>query len=157
MRLKSFVSFGDELQKISAKRITLSLPTTKEEASKKYKKLRDPAASGLAGGALGAFISRAVGGGTKGPWRTWRIPAAIGGAAGLTDYYAMRPAKRAGRKKKAIPKKKTAMLGSETFTPARSLAQTRAVGRFQDKVIHKGERLRPPTVGQAHLAPGAQI
>ena len=49
--------------------------------------------------------------------------------------------------------KKVAMLGSGTFTPARSLSQTRSVGNFQDKIIHKGDRLRPPTMGQKFTIP----
>ena len=59
---------------------------------------------------------------------------------GLADYLAK--TKKVGKTRKV----KKAMMGSATFTPARALSQTRATSRFQDKMIHKGERLRPPTV-----------
>jgi len=48
---------------------------------------------------------------------------------------------------------KLAMTGSGTFTPGRALSQTKAVGSFQDKIIHKGDRLRPPTMGQNFKIP----
>jgi hypothetical protein len=48
---------------------------------------------------------------------------------------------------------KLAMTGSNTFSPARALSQTRAVGSFQDKVVHKGDRIRPPTMGQNFKIP----
>lgn len=53
----------------------------------------------------------------------------------------------------AAPQNKVAMMGSGNFSPGKSLTQTRAVGNFQDKIIHKGDRLRPPTMGQNFKIP----
>ena len=161
MELQRILAFGDELNKIAEKQITLNVPTTKEDASKLYKKYRDPAASMLVGGGGGTLLSRAFGGGTaegsKGKWLIWRLPAALGAAAGLGDYYAMRPARRAGSPRMAGAKRtksdKTAMVGSSTFTPARSLQQSSNVSNFHDNMIHKGDRLRPPTMGNKFKVP----
>jgi len=106
---------------------------------KGYREARKPAAAAAKGALVGSLLANILTGGRAAGLK-YTTSALIGGGAGIADYM-------------AVGKKKTAMTGSGTFTPGRSLAQSRAVGSFQDKVIHKGDRLRPPTMGQRFAIP----
>jgi hypothetical protein len=172
MELISYRSFGDELQKISA--VSLDADTRANMAARKgaqigvnylpggelpsndpaqtnfvpkiastvdetYKKYREPGKHALKGAIPGALLGNILGP-TKMGKNPLRAGALIGAGLGLTDWIA------SGKARKW--KKKHAMIGSQTFTPGRALSQSRAVGSFQDKVIHKGDRLRPLKLGQ---------
>lgn len=133
------------ISKDTKKSIKEDLKNARKKFHKGYKKVRDPAASAIAGGAIGTFGSRVLLGGSARGWKGYRFPAVIGAGLGVADYIAQ------GKGHKKV---KTAMMGSGTFTPARSLAQSSAVGSFQDKIVHKGERLRPLKLGQKFTVPG---
>lgn len=113
----------------------------------KYKEYREPAKAALKGGFAGGFLGN-LAGGTKMSKNPIRAGALIGSGIGIADWIA------SGKARKFISgKAKTAMGGSDTFSPARSLQQSGAVGNFQDKIIHKGSRLRPMKMGQKFSIP----
>jgi len=126
-------------------------PDLEHKTYQKYKKLREPGGAALKGGIYGGFIGNLVQGAT-GKNKT-RLGALTGAGIGVGDWIASGKARKWATKAKAVDKAKTAMMGSATFTPGRSLAQTQAGGSFQDKTIHKGSRLRPMKLGQNFAIP----
>ena len=129
---------------------------------KKYKKYREPASAVLKGAFPGAFLGNVLG-----PERMGKNPvragALIGAGLGFADWVASGKARRwtdraaRRRRKKRLAKlklrEKSAMIGSGTFTPGRALSQSRSTGRFQDKLIHKGEILKPTKVSDTFQIP----
>jgi hypothetical protein len=120
------------------------------KAYKKYKRYREPAAAAMKGAFPGAFIGNILGPAKMGK-NPVRAGALLGAGAGIADWIASGKARKwreAGRKAK------TAMvMGSDTFTPGRALSQSRQVGSFKDKVIHKGEILKPVKAGPKFSIP----
>ena len=170
MDLAAYISFGDELVKLAldaGTRANLAdreqkeyleggelpsntpqevyadpkLASISKKLKKKYEKIHIPLKEMLGGAIAGGVLANIVTGG-KAKGIKLRAPAGAGAGVGLADYLLLKK-----------PKKKVAMLGSNTFSPGRSLSQSRAVGGFQDKIIHKGDRLRPPTMGQKFIIP----
>ena len=133
------------------------------KAYKKYKKYREPAKATMMGALPGAWVGNLLGPQKMGK-NPARLGALIGGGVGIADWVASGRARKwttAGRraarreaKLKAV-KAKTAMIGSNTFTPGRAMAQSGSVGSFQDKVIHKGSRLKPLKIGQQFDVPSS--
>lgn len=119
------------------------------KAYNKYKKLREPGGAALKGGIYGGFVGNLLEG-AAGKSRV-RAGALAGAGIGVADWIARGKARKWATKAKA--KVKTAMMGSETFSPGRAKAQSSAVGSFQDKTIHKGSRLRPMKMGQNFAIP----
>ena len=117
---------------------------------KKYKRYREPGAAVMKGALPGAFIANLLGTNKMGK-NPIRAGALIGGGLGLADWAASGKAR--SWVSKPSSKAKTAMMGSDTFTPGRAKAQSSAVGSFQDKMIHKGSRLRPMKMGQNFSIP----
>lgn len=115
------------------------------KAYKKYEKIREPIGAALKGGIYGGFVGNLLESATS--KNRIRAGALIGGGLSVADWIAR------GKARKWAKKTKTAMMGSTTFTPGRSLAQSQAVGSFQDKLIHKGSRLRPMKMGQNFTIP----
>jgi hypothetical protein len=115
-----------------------------------YSKVREPAAAAIKGGLLSSFLGSLVHGDRPKGWslRRWGL---AGAGVGLADYWA---------KGKTNPKTKTASpLGlstMSTFSPARQLSRGRATGRLSN-MVRKGDRLRPPTVGQKFSIPGSSL
>jgi len=114
-------------------------PKIASKVDEAYKKYREPGKHALKGAIPGALLGNILGSAKMGK-NPLRAGALVGAGLGLTDWIA------SGKAQKW--KKKHAMIGSQTFTPGRALSQSRSVGSFQDKVIHKGDRLRPLKLGQ---------
>lgn len=137
----------------------VDLESTREDAQEKYRDARKPASAALKGGLVGTFAGQTLTGGNLGGegWKKrmgLRGFAAVGAGLGLADHYAQKRYKKEIKKKKDAlryiankKQTKTAMMGSTTFTPGRALTTARNTGSFQDKLIHKGDRLRPATIG----------
>lgn len=126
--------------------------STREKLQKKYRKIRKPATAALKGAFGGAFLGQMATGGNLGGagWKKQlglRGFGALGAGAGLADHYAGKHYKRKKRQERQ-EQAKTAMIGSETFTPGRALTTGRNTASFQDKVIHKGGNFDPATIGR---------
>lgn len=146
------------IPKLGGKRME-RVRSERDKIQEEYRKLRKPGGAALKGAFGGAFLGQMLTGGNLGGqgWKKrlgLRGFGALGAGAGLADHYAQKRYKREQRKERAAAKAKVAMVGaSETFTPGRALTQGRNVGRFQDKLIHKGDRLRPATMGRNFQIP----
>jgi hypothetical protein len=147
-----FPKLGTKMEKVRDKRDWLQ---------EKYRAARKPGGAALKGGFAGAFLGNMLTGGRLGGenWKTrmgLRGFGALGAGLGLADHYAQKRYKRKKREERAAARAeqaKTAMVGSATFTPGRSLTTGRNTMRFQDKLIHKGDTLRPATMGRKFQIP----
>lgn len=135
----------------------------RDEFQEKYRKARKPAAAALRGGLIGSFVGNMLTGGRLGGDQFVRRMGlrgfGLGGAGlGLADYYAQKNYSKKKRQERMESQKqteKTAMTEAShrTFTPGRALTTARNTSSFQDKLIHKGDTLRPATLGQKFRIP----
>jgi hypothetical protein len=142
----------------------------KERARDMYLHARGPAGAAIKGGFPGVFLGNFLTGGRLGASSPLsrlglRGFGALGAGVGLADYYLagkhnqnteMINQRVSKRRAAAIPQpsmQKTAGMMSQAFTPARQLTRGAQTGSFKE-MVHMGDRLRPPKVGQKFNFPG---
>lgn len=115
-----------------------------------YDKMKDYGLTGMKGALTGAGVTGLGGALYKHEFKPTsnkllRAGAGVGAAAAIADKLYTRHQQN---------KQKVAMMGSQTFTPARDLQASSETGGFESKVVHKGPGLKPSgLVGRAGLLP----